>query len=222
MTDSRFWDREAEKYAASAIGNPAAYEYTLGRTRFYLRPTDHVLEIACGTGSTAVLLAPQVASYLATDISPEMIRIARGKLPVAGADLRFEVAGDLPDSGPFDVILAHSFFHLVPDMERRMARIYDLLPAGGYFISKTAALKGRGLKWALIGAVIPLAQMLGKAPYLRKFSAQDLEAAVVAAGFEIVESGDFAVPARYIVARKPGVADSGHDAGVALNKGGTT
>ncbi len=138
-----------------------------------------------------------------------MIRIARGKLPVAGADLRFDVAGDLPDSGTFDVILAHSFFHLVPDMERRMAQIYDLLPPGGYFISKTSTLQGRGPKWALIGAVIPLAQMLGKAPFLRKFSAQDLENAVRAAGFDIVESGDFAVPARYIVARKPGVASAG-------------
>lgn len=205
MTDTAtFWDREAEKYAASAIGNPAAYAYTLGRTRSYLRPTDRVLEIACGTGSTAVLLAPDVASYTGTDISPEMIRIARAKLPVAGADLIFDVAGDLPDTGPFNAILAHSFFHLVPDMERRMARIYDLLTPGGYFISKTATLKGRGLKWALIGAVIPLAQMLGKAPYLRKFSAAELEQAVRNAGFEIVESGDFATPARYIVARKPG------------------
>ncbi|WP_019955987.1 class I SAM-dependent methyltransferase [Yoonia vestfoldensis] len=207
MTDTAtFWNRAAEKYAASKIGNPAAYAYTLGRTRNYLRPTDRVLEIACGTGSTAVLLAPDVASYLATDISPEMIRIAQGKLPVAGADLRFDVASDLPETGQFDAILAHSFFHLVPDMERRMAGIYDLLTPEGYFISKTATLKGRGLKWALIGAVIPIAQMLGKAPYLRKFSAADLEQAVRNAGFEIVESGDFAAPARYIVARKPGVA----------------
>ena len=113
MIDSAiFWDREAEKYAASAIGNPAAYQYTLGRTRSYLRPTDHVLEIACGTGSTAVLLAPDVTSYLATDVSPEMIRIARGKLPVKAADLRFDVAGELPETGSFDVVLAHSFFHL--------------------------------------------------------------------------------------------------------------
>lgn len=205
--DATFWDRTAEKYAASKIGNPAAYEYTLGRTRSYLRATDRVLEIACGTGSTAVLLAPDVASYRGTDISPEMIRIARSKLPVAG--LSFDVAGDLPETGPFDFILAHSFFHLVPDMERRMARIFDLLPPGGYFISKTATLKGRGLKWALIGAVIPLAQLLGKAPYLRKFSAAELEQAVRHAGFEIVESGDFAAPARYIVARKPGVASAG-------------
>ena len=204
-----FWDREAEKYAASAIGNPAAYQYTLGRTRSYLRPTDHVLQIACGTGSTAVLLAPDVTSYLATDVSPEMIRIARGKLPVKAADLRFDVAGELPETGSFDVVLAHSFFHLVPDMERRMAQVFDLLTPGGYFISKTAALKGRGLKWSLIGAVIQLVQMLGKAPFMCKFSVQELEDAICAAGLEIVESGDFATPARYIVARKPGVSSGG-------------
>ncbi len=202
--DAAFWDRAAEKYAASLIKDPAAYEYTLGRTRSYLRATDRVLEIACGTGSTAALLAPNVASYVGTDASAEMIRIARGKLPVAGADLTFDVADDLPERGHFDAILAHSFFHLVPDMERRMRRIFDLLPPGGYFISKTAALNGRGMKWSLIGAVIPLAQLLGKAPYVRKFTSQELENAVRNAGFNIVESGDFATPARYIVARKPG------------------
>ena len=200
-TEAAFWDREAEKYAASPIAKPDAYEYTLGRTRSYLKPTDRVLEIACGTGSTAIRLAPEVAEFTGTDISPEMIRIARGK--EAPDHLHFEVAGDLPETGRYDVILAHSFFHLVPDMERRFRRIYDLLPPGGHFISKTACLKGRGLKWTLISGLVPVAQLLGKAPYFRNLSVAQLEAAVEAAGFEIVESGDFAVPARYIVARKP-------------------
>ena len=80
MTDTaRFWDRAARKYAASPIKDMAAYEYTLERTRAYLAPTDHVLELGCGTGTTAVRLAEEVAQYRCTDVSPEMIRIARDK-----------------------------------------------------------------------------------------------------------------------------------------------
>ncbi|MCG8445153.1 MAG: class I SAM-dependent methyltransferase [Hyphomicrobiales bacterium] len=50
-----------------------AYEYTLERTRSYLAKTGRVLELGCGTGSTALLLA----GITGNDISPNMIGIAR-------------------------------------------------------------------------------------------------------------------------------------------------
>ena len=56
----KFWDGIAEKYAKRPISDMAAYEYTLGRTRSYLKPEDQVLELGCGTGSTALLLAGDV------------------------------------------------------------------------------------------------------------------------------------------------------------------
>ena len=52
-----FWDGAAENYAKSPIRDVEAYNYTLERTRTYLSPTDKVLEVGCGTGSTALLLA---------------------------------------------------------------------------------------------------------------------------------------------------------------------
>ena len=51
----------APKYAKSPIKDVPAYEYTLGRTRSYLKPTDAVLELGCGTGGTALKLADAVA-----------------------------------------------------------------------------------------------------------------------------------------------------------------
>jgi len=55
--DTRFWDRGARKYARGAVADPAGYERTLDRTRGLLRPDHGVLELGCGTGSTALRLA---------------------------------------------------------------------------------------------------------------------------------------------------------------------
>lgn len=209
---ARFWDKAAPKYAKSPIADQDAYEYTLGRTRSYLKPTDHVLELGCGTGSTAILLAPHVDRISAYDLSPGMLKIAQEKIEKAGIkNLTFTASGDVPTTGNFDVVMGYSLFHLVPDMEKRFAQIHALLPEGGYFISKTVCLgepaKGIGgrLKALMIRVAIPVMQWIGKAPYVRSFSAQELQNAIIGAGFEIVESGHHPKgppPAHYVVARK--------------------
>lgn len=212
IQSSAFWDKAAPKYAKSTISDMAAYEYTLGRTRNYLTLKDKVLELGCGTGSTALALAPNVEKITAIDLSPCMLAIAQEKTELAGVNnLSFEVGADVPVQDQYDVVMGYSLFHLVPDMEIRFAQINDLLPKGGYFISKTTCLGqratgiGGALKSLMIRIVIPVMQLVGKAPYVRSFSVKELEAAVVNAGFEIVESGNHPKgppPARYIVARK--------------------
>ena len=81
-SDARFWDRSSRKYAKSSIADLNGYERTLERTRAYLQPGDSVLELGCGTGTTALRLADGVQSYLATDISGGMIAIAEEKLAI--------------------------------------------------------------------------------------------------------------------------------------------
>jgi len=75
----RFWNRVAARYAARPLKDVAAYEALLGDVAGRLQPTDTVLEIGCGTGGTAIRLAPRVAHWLATDFSSEMVRIAQAK-----------------------------------------------------------------------------------------------------------------------------------------------
>jgi ubiquinone/menaquinone biosynthesis C-methylase UbiE len=76
---AKFWDKVANKYAATPIKDVQAYERTMDRTRTYLSKKDSVLEVGCGTGSTALLLAGSVNRITASDISSNMIDIARGK-----------------------------------------------------------------------------------------------------------------------------------------------
>ena len=73
---AKFWDKMARKYSRDAIKDMTSYEYTLERTKSYLKPTDRVLELGAGTSSTAMLLAADVAHYQSSDLSSEYARAA--------------------------------------------------------------------------------------------------------------------------------------------------
>ena len=74
---AKFWDGIAEKYAKSPIRDMEAYEHTLQRTASYLKPTDQVLELGCGTGRTALRLADHADTITASDVSPGMLAVGR-------------------------------------------------------------------------------------------------------------------------------------------------
>jgi ubiquinone/menaquinone biosynthesis C-methylase UbiE len=56
-----------------------SYEKTLECTRKHLPASDVVLEVGCGTGSNALVLAPSAKQITATDTSSRMIEIAKEK-----------------------------------------------------------------------------------------------------------------------------------------------
>ena len=210
QSSAPFWDKIAPRYAKSPIRDLDAYHYTRERTRSYLKASDTVLELGCGTGSTALELAPSVSRITGTDISSEMINIAVQKAADAGIDnARFIAAAAtdaMPEGGHYDAVLAHNLWHLVPGTETAIARVRDMVKPGGLFISKTPCLAqpGLGLKFGLMMLAIPLMQAVGKAPFVRKFTIAELEAMITDAGFDIVEAGNFPAvpPSRYIVARR--------------------
>ncbi len=205
-----FWDKIADKYARDAIADMDSYTYTLERTRSYLSKTDNVLEVGCGTGSTALELAPNVASILGTDLAPNMIRIATEKLSDGKTPNVSFAVGDIFDStnerGPFDAVLAHNVLHLVEEVPAALNRINGLLKPGGVFVSKTFCLDPAtsSMKIRLMKRILPLMQMIGKAPFVSFMSINDFEGMITQAGFKIIETGNHPAtePRRYIVARK--------------------
>ncbi|MFC3612480.1 class I SAM-dependent methyltransferase [Lutimaribacter marinistellae] len=206
--DAAFWDGIADRYAARPIDDPDAYQYTLERTRAYLGANDSVLELGCGTGSTALLLSPQTGRYVASDISHRMIEIGQEKARQQGESHVEFTTADLHDAqfagAHFDAVLALNLLHLVRDLPGALARIHDMLESGGLFISKTVCTPGPGapFKYRLMRLLIPVMQMLGKAPYVNIRPVAEFEEMLTQAGFKIVESGDHPPPSRYIVARR--------------------
>src|SRR6056297_3182848 len=163
---AKFWDKAAEKYAKSPIQDVEAYDYTLKRTRSYLSSTDKVLELGCGTGSTALLLAADVDQIVASDVSPNMIEIASRKAQLDQVpNVRF-ITADIFDKkigeGPYDVVLAFNLLHLIEDTADAIQRIHGLLKPDGRFISKTVCKTGKEahLKYSFFPLLIPMMQLL--------------------------------------------------------------
>lgn len=138
----RFWARIAVKYAADQIADMAGYEATLRRVRSLPTADQDVLEIDCGSGTTALSLAPSTRRLLATDISPSMIAIAREKLAAELVPrLSFEVAdadAAVAVEEEYDVVLAFNLLHLVTNLDRALELAMRASRPGGLLISKTA------------------------------------------------------------------------------------
>lgn len=204
-TPASFWDKAAPKYAQSPISNMDGYRATLARTISHLKATDRVLELGCGTGSTALDLAPHVAHLTATDVSPAMIEIAREKLwnaSLRNITLRTAQAGDpaLAEDGPYDVILALNLLHLLDNQAVAIEQIHSMLKPGGLFISKSACL---GEKW-FFKPMVAVMRAVGKAPFVTHQREGEMRHAILSPGFEVVEdlSQPGTAPRLYMVARK--------------------
>jgi ubiquinone/menaquinone biosynthesis C-methylase UbiE len=202
--DARFWDRIAKRYSRKPVPDQTVYETKLAKTDGFLKPTDRILDIGCGTGTTAIHHAPRVAHVLATDISGRMIDIARAKAQAAEVhNIDFEVTSveklaAAPSS--YDVILAHSILHLVPALDRELVRLHQMLKPGGFLVSSIPCV---GDIFPLFRYIGPVGRFLGVLPRVSVFTRADLDGWLSAAGFVIEE--EWAPNPKsgvYIVARK--------------------
>jgi ubiquinone/menaquinone biosynthesis C-methylase UbiE len=183
---ARFWDRAADRYARMPMRGEAAWREKLAIIRGLTGPEAEVLELGCGTGSTAIEIAPHARRILATDISGRMLEIARQKAAAAGAgNVAFRRAGveelEAPE-GAFDLVLAMNLLHLLEDREGAMARVFPWLRPGGAFVSGTMCLSD-GLGW--VRWVSPVARRLGLFPALQSFPETRLTEELRRAGFAI-------------------------------------
>ncbi len=201
MEQAAFWDQIAEKYAQQPVGNKEAYEATLARVRHYLTPDMDVLEIGCGTGTTALKLAGSARSILGTDVSAEMVRIAQGKSLDAGSVQFEQASAALAGQGRrFDAVMAFNLIHLVEDRAAVLRNVRARLPEGGLFFSKTPCLGGK--PW--FGPLIWALALVGKAPRpVWRLRPAQVEDEIRAAGFEIVETAGLPkrLPNHFVVAR---------------------
>ena len=207
-TDPRFWDQLAEKYAAQPVSDPAAFARKIEVMKARLRPTDVVVELGCGTGSLALILAPFAGAVHGLDYSPEMIRIARGKVAPGDSHVHFHVgAAEDPAALPVaeggaDLVLACSLLHLVPDRQAVLARLLRLLKPGGTLVASTVCL---GESWVPYRPILTVMQWLGKAPPVWALTKAGLADELRRAGFVEVDAPDVGAEPKvsFLTGRKP-------------------
>ena len=184
-TSPEFWDRIAPSYAKQPIADAESYARKLATTQSIMRPNMAVLELGCGTGSTALEHAPHVSHIVATDVSTSMIGIAREKAERAGIDnvtFRQSSVEDFEASScSYDMVLALNLLHLLPGRKDALCKIHRLLKPGGVLISSTVCLADK--MWFL-RPVIPILQWIGKAPYVSFLRSNQVLYEVAATGFE--------------------------------------
>jgi SAM-dependent methyltransferase len=96
---------------------------------------DESLDIGCGTGAFARLLARRSTRVLALDLSPEMIRVAQ-KRSVGYPNIAYQVADMLEWDFPmerFDCVASIATLHHLP-MEPMLAAIKTALKPGGVLL----------------------------------------------------------------------------------------
>jgi ubiquinone/menaquinone biosynthesis C-methylase UbiE len=181
-----FWDKIATRYSKQPIADEAAYQKKLQVTREYFQPDMEVLEIGCGTGSTAITHAPYVKHIRAIDFSSKMIEIAQGKAEAQNLEnITFEQSTidniSVPDQS-FDAVLGLSILHLLENKEEVIAKVYKMLKSGGIFVTSTACL-GDTMKFFKV--IAPIGKFFGLMPLVKVFTKKELEDSLTDADFEI-------------------------------------
>jgi ubiquinone/menaquinone biosynthesis C-methylase UbiE len=142
-------EKEAFRFSGEGVNN---YDNLLGPFLFEpygkhiasLVPSagiNNVLEIACGTGRLTNHLYKQIpssAKLIASDISPDMLALAKQKL--SGTSIHFQTADaqQLPfEDNSFDYVLCQFGLMFLPDKQKGFKEIFRVLKPGGKFIFST-------------------------------------------------------------------------------------
>ena len=182
-----FWDMRARTYDQTSGKTYAeTYDRTADLSLKYLKPSDRVLEFACGTGLLTFRLAPHVSRLRGIDISPEMAAVAREK--ARGLDnveiTNTELFDPGLEPGSFDAVAAFNVLLYLPDLSANLARIRELLRPGGMFLSATDCL---GARPSVMGLQKLVRSRTGRMPYVAFFTQRGLERSIARNGFDILE-----------------------------------
>ncbi len=187
MSRATFWNMIAKKYARDPVADQPSYEKKLAMTQAVLDPQMRLLEVGCGTGTTALYHAPKVAQIDAVDFSRAMIAIAQDKAKTQGiSNVDFRVAGldDLQAGGAYDMVLGLSLLHLLDDVTAGLAAMAAQVKPGGYVVTSTVCMGDMG---GLMPKVVPWIGKIGLIPRVLPVTRDALLAAHEAAGLEILE-----------------------------------
>jgi SAM-dependent methyltransferase len=189
-TDARAWADLAEPH------NRPLFEAVLDAAG--VGEGTRVLDVGCGTGLTLVLAAERGAEPAGLDVTPELLAIARERLP--GADLHEGDMETLPwEDEAFDAVVGVNAFQFAGDLRRALAEAARVVRPGGRVVASLFAAPERSQSTAVhhaMQALIPPADAAEHAPYALS-APGNLEAALADAGLRVADDGEVGCSWRY-------------------------
>jgi ubiquinone/menaquinone biosynthesis C-methylase UbiE len=202
---AKFWDRTSSSYDSRSSKYSDTYKKMVANSKKYLKESDNVFELACGTGNITVDLASSVKQIEAIDISKGMLDIARKKtLEQNIENVNFNQT-DIFDSNykkeSFDVLMAFNVLHLMSNTKEVITRINYLLKSGGIFISSTACLKG---KIPFLSRIFRILGKIGLLPFIKSLDNNEFKDLISDCNFNILEYENLSQepPNIFIIAKK--------------------
>jgi demethylmenaquinone methyltransferase/2-methoxy-6-polyprenyl-1,4-benzoquinol methylase len=130
-----FFDGIADKWDGWDDLDALAEKLAAGLAGFGVRPDEHILDVGCGTGNLTLALLKilsQPGRVTAVDISPAMIRTARGKIADSRAQFHVAGAGRLPfEDAVFDRVICFSVWPHLDDHAATVRELRRVLKTGG-------------------------------------------------------------------------------------------
>ena len=156
--ERRFWDRFANYYD-SFIDKVfrKTYKTILENIDSELNLNQNVLEVGTGTGIIPFSIYSKVSNIIATDISPEMVRIANRKLiksNIKNIDFQIQDSYNLTfPNKSFDIVIASNLLHLLYEPEKPINELKRVMKDTGIFIAPTLCV-GENTKSKIIATII--------------------------------------------------------------------
>lgn len=190
----KFWDSASKNYDKTEERFEYIHQKSRENAKKHLESSNVVLDYGCGTGTTACEIANNVKEIYAIDISPKMIEISKGKATEKNIENVTFAEGDIFDEKlkkkSFDRILAFNMLHTIPNPEKAVQRIYELLKPDGLFISITPCL-GDKMSF-LVGLQIRLVQIMCKIGIIpvpiRRIKSSELDDLISNGNFQTVDT----------------------------------
>lgn len=130
----RFFDVWSNFYRRTLLGLELRRIQRLALDRLRVVPGQRILDLGCGPGDGAVVLAQREAVAIGLDYSQGMLDTARKEPKLAGRLTRGD-AGRLPfRSGAFDKIVCTNSFHHYPDHRAALREMRRVLRPGGLLV----------------------------------------------------------------------------------------
>lgn len=125
-----YFDRCAPDWDADMIRSDEKIAFILDNAEI-CRGKD-VLDVACGTGVLIPdYLSRGVKSVTGIDISPEMVRLARGKFTQDNVEILCGDVEEMDGGRSFDCVMVYNAFPHFPDPEGLVRRLSSMLRPGG-------------------------------------------------------------------------------------------